>query len=93
MKIYPNINLIISKQDIPTIKQQLNEQIPETIKEFNLYFKTKEPIKIDYELIEHQKGYSCKGLLYFGNTLIREYEPIDLLFYDINEMILKKLLP
>lgn len=91
MKIYKNISLLIEKKEIPQIEKQLQEQTKEIIKEFNIYYKTNEPIFIKYEFINNIKGYSCKGLLYFGNKLIKEYSDIDLLFYDINEMILKKI--
>ncbi len=88
MKIYSNINLLIAKKDIPKIKKQLDEQIPEIINEFNLYYKTSEEIKIKYNFVEYQKGFECQGQLYFGNKLIKTYEHIDLLFLDIHNMIL-----
>lgn len=93
MKIYNNIPLLITKKDIPEIEKQLKEQIKETIKEFNMYYNTKEEIKIEYEFMENLKGFNCEGYLYFGDKLIKKYSYIDLLFYDINEMILNRLLP
>ncbi len=88
MKIYNNIPLLIEKKEIETIKKQLDEQIPTIIKEFNMYYKTKEEIKIEYNFVENLKGFNCEGSLYFGNKLIKKYDDIDLLFLDINEMIL-----
>ena len=46
MKIYNNIPLLIEKKEIEKIKQQLNEQIPMAIKEFNMYYKTNKEIRI-----------------------------------------------
>ena len=93
MKIYNNIPLLIEKKEIETIKQQLNEQIPMIIKEFNTYYQTNEEIKIEYDFVENLKGFNCEGCLYLGNKLIKKYDDIDLLFLDINNMILNILKP
>ena len=93
MKIYNNIPLLIEKKEIEKIKQQLNEQIPMAIKEFNMYYKTNKEIRIEYDFIENLKGFSCEGRLYFGEKLIKKYDDIDLLFLDINNMILNILKP
>ena len=93
MKIYNNIPLLIAKKEIPKIEKQLKEQINDTIEEFNYFINTKEPIKIKYNIKEHQKGFSVQGQLYFGNKLIKKYEHIDLLFLDINNMILNVVKP
>lgn len=92
MKLYNNIPLLISKKDVEGIKKQLDEQISEIIKEFNMYYNTKEELKIEYDFIAYQKGFSVEGKLYFGNKLIKTYKHIDLLFLDINNMILNILI-
>lgn len=92
MKIYENISVLIEKKEISEIEKQLKKQIPELIKEFEIYYKTSEKIKIEYKFVENLKGFNCEGYLYYGNKLIKKYSDIDLLFLDINNMILKALL-
>ena len=90
--IHKNIDLLFSLDTLNKIKEELDIRIKETLKEFNYYYNTKEPLSIKYEFVETQKGFYCKGSLYFGEKLIKEYEHIDLLFLDLENMMLSLLL-
>ena len=89
---YKNKPILFAKTEISRIQRELEEEIPQIIKEFNLFFKCKEPISIKYNFEEYEKGYSCSGDLYFGNKLIKHYDLIDCLIYDLNEMALNSIL-
>lgn len=89
---YKNKPILFAKSDIPKIRAELEDEIPKIIEEFKIYFNCKEPIKIKYNFEEHLKGYSCSGDLYFGDRLIKHYEEIDLLVYDLNKMEFNEIL-
>ncbi|MDO5555119.1 MAG: hypothetical protein Q4G09_00250 [Clostridia bacterium] len=90
--IYKNKPLTFSKDDIPSIEEELKNEIPEIIKEFNNYYNTKEQISVKYHIEEQPKGYSLSGELYFGDKLIKHYEVFDLLVLDLNNMELNLLI-
>lgn len=87
---YKNKPLLFAKTDIPRIEAELKKEIPKILEEFNMYFKCKEPLKIEYNFDEHIKGYTCSGDLYFGDKLIKHYDEFDLLVYDLYRMELDK---
>lgn len=81
MTIHKNIDWLFPKRDIPEIKKQLDEEIPKILNELD--FKTTEPLKITYEIVSYPKGYCCAGKLYLGERLVKEYDDIDFLFYEL----------
>lgn len=89
---YRNIPILFSKDEIPQIEKIVETKVKEAKKEFSQYIKANEEINIKYEIKECVKGYYCTGQLYYGNDMVRNYDNIDELFFDLNSLELNILL-
>lgn len=89
---YRNIPILFSKEEIPQIQKNVKTKIEETKKELQLYIRTNKEIDIKYEIKEALNGYYCVGQLYYDNEMVRNYNNIDELFFDLDSLELNILL-
>lgn len=85
-------NFICSKKDIPKLTEAAKEEAERVLRDFHQFFRPARPVSIEIYTVEHPLCYSIGArLLWDGDDVIRDESCCDLLFIDLNQMILKRM--
>ena len=81
------------KKDIPELTLKAKEEAEQILREFCVFFRPARPISIEIYTAEHPTCYSIGArLIWDGVDVIRDENTCDLLFIDLNNLILKRML-
>ena len=81
--LFPRSELDKLTQEAVTMKQKILEELKMFVNG---------NIDISIYPVQHVVGYSLAGDLLVNGKIAKSYEPLDLLFLDLNELMLKMLL-
>lgn len=85
-------NFMCSKKDIPALTEAAKEEAERVLRDFYAIFRPARPVSIEIYTVEHPLCYSIGArLLWDGDDVIRDESCCDLLFIDLNQMILKRM--
>ena len=85
-------NFICSKKDIPRLTEAAKVEAEQILRDFHVYFRPDRPVSIEIYTVEHPLCYSIGArLLWNGDDVIRDESCCDLLFIDLDQMILKRM--
>lgn len=81
------------KRDVPGLTLKAKAEAEELLREFSVYFRPARPISIEIYTAEHPLCYSIGArLIWDGVDVIRDEDVCDLLFIDLNRLILNRML-
>ena len=85
-------NFICSKKDIPKLTEAAKKEAERILRDFYAIFRPARPVSIEIYTVEHPLCYSIGArLLWNGDDVIRDESCCDLLFIDLDQMILKRM--
>lgn len=81
---------LCAKHEAISLLEQAEREKEKILREFRLFFTG----DIDVQLYEkrHVMGTSIAATLVVNGEMVREYDPADLCFLDLNELMLKRLI-
>ena len=79
-------------KDIPALTLKAKEEAEQILKDFGIFFHTARPISIEIYTKEWETCYSIGArLIWDGHDVIRDENTADMLFLELNELILKRM--
>lgn len=81
---------LCSRKHVARLKLQAEKEAEEIMRDFFCYYSG--DIKIIIEEKEHPMGWSIAARLLVNGETVREEDPCDLLFIDMNQLVLKRML-
>lgn len=77
---------LCSKRAIPSLLEKAEREKQQILLELRLYYNCN--IDIEIVVAQHFRGFTIGGRLIVNGKKVREYELLDLLFYDLNALIM-----
>ena len=81
---------LCSRCEVPGLIKKAERERDQLLKEFSAFYTGAFELRI-YDRV-HFRGRSIAGDLFVGGVFCRQYDPVDLCFLDLNEIILTRLL-
>lgn len=81
---------LCAKCEVPNLIKQAGQEKEKILRELRLFY----PGDIDVKIheVRHVMGTSVAATLMVNGETVREYDPVDLCFLDLNELMLKRIL-
>ena len=84
--------MLYNKQEAEQKAKRLMRENCTIVKDFNEWMHPKEEVRVVAEPKQYPMGYGIAAKLYFGESLVREYDFAEHAYLDLNEMVLKQML-
>lgn len=81
---------LCSRKDLNRLKERAEKEANEIMRDFFVFYSG--DVKIEIGEKEHPMGWSVTGTLLVNGNKVRTEDPCTLLFIDINELVLKRML-
>ena len=91
MAVYPSY-FLCSRSDVPTLVKRAEAEAAQILKEFSDFYTTAGKLEIKIEPIQCFRGYSIGGKLTWDDKTVIEESDCGLLFLQLNDMMLKRML-
>lgn len=80
---------LCGKSSVPKLKEKARKEADRLLKEFSAFYRGNIGIEIGEK--QHLLGWSITATLTVNGKKVRREDPCDLLFLDLNELMLKRL--
>lgn len=81
---------LCAQNEVPALLKRAEEQKSKVLKDFSLVFRGNIDVRIHEA--KHVRGWSIAGTLMVNGKPVLEYDPVDLCFLDLNEMVFQRTL-